>query len=90
MTTEYLDIVFDGPPSHESGRFVEIEDDKGASVNFGEWIQRKDGYWVLRLWADPHTHVAGEGKTLDEIDKCRRCGHDIRHPIHASKNQILS
>lgn len=42
------------------------------------------------LWFDPeftavgptHTHVADDGKTLDEIDRCRRCGHDIRHPIH--------
>jgi hypothetical protein len=25
-----------------------------------------------------------------DIDKCARCGRDIRHPIHASKNQILT
>lgn len=42
------------------------------------------------LWLDPefsavgptHIHVAGDGKTLDEIDVCKRCGHNIRHPIH--------
>lgn len=45
----YLDIVFDGPPSHEPGRFVEVEDSHGCSVNAGEWLQRPDGYWVLRL-----------------------------------------
>jgi hypothetical protein len=47
--TTYYDIVFDGPPSHESGRFVEVEDDQQRSVKIGEWVQRDDGYWVLRI-----------------------------------------
>lgn len=46
-----IDIVFDGPPSHESGRFVEVETLDGKSVNVGEWIQRPDGFWALRLIA---------------------------------------
>ena len=45
----YVDIVFDGPPSHESGRFVEVENSKGASIRFGEWVQRPDGFLALRL-----------------------------------------
>jgi len=44
-----IDIVFDGPPSHESGRFVEVEDASGKSIKFGEWIKRDDGYWALRI-----------------------------------------
>lgn len=44
----YIDIVFDGPPSHISGRFVEVEDETGASISIGEWAQ--DGvYWRLRI-----------------------------------------
>lgn len=43
-----IDIVFDGPPAHESGRFVEVEIE-GKSVSVGEWIERPDGYWVLRI-----------------------------------------
>jgi hypothetical protein len=46
---DYIDIVFDGPPSHEAPRFVEVENSAGASINVGEWLQRPDGYWVLRL-----------------------------------------
>ena len=46
---KYVDIVFDGPPSHESGRFVEVEDESGASIKFGEWVNRGDGYWALRV-----------------------------------------
>ncbi len=44
-----IDIVFDGPPSEPAPRFVEVENDKGESIRAGEWIERPDGYWVLRL-----------------------------------------
>ncbi len=66
-----IDIVFDGPPSHESGRFVEVEDNSGASINFGEWVERDDGYWVLRI---PDSRSAlTEGALKDAvIDAARR------------------
>jgi hypothetical protein len=43
-----IQIVFDGPPGHDGGRFVEVEQG-GESLVFGDWIQRDDGYWVLEL-----------------------------------------
>ena len=43
-----INIIFDGPPSHESGRFVEVETDDGAGISVGKWIDRKDGLWSLR------------------------------------------
>ena len=46
---EDIRIVFDGPPSHESGRFVEVEDAQGRSINIGEWKERDDGLWELRI-----------------------------------------
>ena len=46
--TKAINIIFDGPPGHDSGRFVEVETDDGKSINAGEWIQ--DGnYWKLRI-----------------------------------------
>ena len=42
-----IHIVFDGPPGHEPGRFVEVEDANGISIKFGEWKHRDDGYWAL-------------------------------------------
>ncbi|HQT89101.1 MAG TPA: hypothetical protein PK677_11190 [Acidiphilium sp.] len=42
-------IVFDGPPGPKSGRFVEVEDANGTSFNAGEWHERSDGLWELRL-----------------------------------------
>lgn len=50
--SQHIDIVFDGPPGPEAGRFVEVEDHAGRSICFGNWLQREDGYWVLRLPQD--------------------------------------
>ena len=41
-------ILFDGPPSHESGRFIEVENEKGESISLGEWVHDGD-YWVLQF-----------------------------------------
>ena len=49
MANDYIDIVFDGPPSHESGRFIEVEDAESKSISIGEWVHRPDGYWALRI-----------------------------------------
>jgi hypothetical protein len=48
----FVDIVFDGPPGPEAGRFVEVENEMGDSIalaEIGEWVQRADGYWALRI-----------------------------------------
>ena len=47
--SDYIDIVFDGPPANESGRFIEVEDSNGNSISIGEWIHRPDGFWALRI-----------------------------------------
>jgi hypothetical protein len=44
-----IDIVFDGPPSHQAGRFVEVEDAQGHGISIGTWIDRGDGMWALRI-----------------------------------------
>lgn len=59
-----IDIVFDGPPGPEGGRFVEVEQE-GVSVCLGVWIHRPDGYWALRF--RPVTALlANEGGVEDE------------------------
>jgi hypothetical protein len=45
----YIDIVFDGPPSHKAPGFVEVENAAGQSISIGEWVHRDDGYWALRI-----------------------------------------
>jgi len=44
-----INIIFDGPPGHDAGCFVEVETDDGKSVNAGKWIERDDGLWALRI-----------------------------------------
>ena len=45
-----IDIVFDGPPGPVAGRFVEVEDSDRCGIgDVGEWIERDDGFWALRL-----------------------------------------
>ena len=44
-----IDVVFDGPPGPNPGRFVEVEDEAGRSIDVGKWVERPDGYWALRI-----------------------------------------
>ncbi len=44
-----LQIIFDGPPGPESGRFVEVEDENGHGVNAGDWQEEPNGPWALVL-----------------------------------------
>lgn len=57
-----INIIFDGPPAPESGRFVEVEDDNGHGLHVGEWIERLDGLWALRITELP----AGTKQELQE------------------------
>lgn len=65
MADDYIDILFDGPPSHESGRFVEVENSEQESIDFGKWIDRGDGYWALRI---PHPKVHYKKGWYEAID----------------------
>ena len=49
---QYIDIVFDGPPGPESGRFVEVESPPGTSIRLGVWIELDGGLWALRVRKD--------------------------------------
>lgn len=66
-------VIFDGPPSHESGRFVEVETEDGKSVSVGKWEKRGD-YWQLGpLYAFPLGVSEGEiiercAKVCDELE----------------------
>ena len=49
-----INIVFDGPPGPEAGRFVEVETDDGNGINIGRWHERDDGMWILRIHELPN------------------------------------
>jgi len=82
-SVQAINIVFDGPPSHQSGRFVEVETDDGHSINIGEWLQRPDG-------ADhPWTHEIGTGRWGGKSDKVRLTKVDPTVVIEASADAAL-
>jgi len=56
---DHIDIVFDGPPGHQSGRFVEVENDKGKSIELGTWVKRDDGFWALRIKREDREALQG-------------------------------
>lgn len=49
MQVRTVQIVFDGAPGPEAGRFVEVENEAGSSIKLGTWVKRPDGYWALRF-----------------------------------------
>jgi hypothetical protein len=70
-------FVFDGPPGHVSGRFVEVEDDAGTSVAsigtseglvLGGWKQEGD-LWILSIHAAPSTERAALRAALVEAQR---------------------
>lgn len=79
---DFIDVVFDGPPSHTSGRFVEVEDAARASIGVGVWIDRGDGMWALRI--TPAAFTAENPQVIVKYDSnyevtqlvCPRCGKD--------------
>ncbi len=48
-SVQAINIVFDGPPAPEGGRFVEVGTDDGHSISIGQWLERSDGYCALRI-----------------------------------------
>ena len=70
-----INIIFDGPPGPVCGRFVEVETDDGRSINAGEWIDRGDGMWALRI-----TELPAEGET----EFVAALGADVTIPLESS------
>jgi len=63
---EPLYVIFDGPPSHESGRFVEVETADGKSVNAGTWENHSGKYWRLGpLYREPQASRLETGAMTD-------------------------
>lgn len=73
---KYVNLLFDGPPGSEAGRFIEAEDEDGISLSVGQWIEPSDdAYWRLRITAQPtlnnlseeiHDNAAAHGFWPDE------------------------
>jgi hypothetical protein len=47
--TKFVDFVFESNEHNSELTFIEVENDAGKSIALGEWVQRPDGYVVLRV-----------------------------------------
>ena len=68
QTAETIAIVFDGPPANESGRFIEVEDSSGASIAAGDWHDRGDGTWELRIEQPRPPQTPRTIETVEELN----------------------
>ena len=82
--TGYVDIVFDGPPDPEAGRFVEVENADGSGVKLGNWVERGDGHWALRVTREDIEEVLGgaagaitEAQRLQELLTAEPTGVEV-------------
>ena len=69
----FIDIVVQGAPGApepESGKFIEVENLEGRSIRIGEWIDRGDGYFALRIpvAALPAAGGPTENRPLDRTE----------------------
>ena len=94
-----INIILDAAPDHESGRFVEVEDDDGRSISIGEWTERDDGYWGLRIEMDSErlrSENLAANKRIEEL-KAQLAEEKLHHQhtleydnevIHDMKKQL--
>jgi hypothetical protein len=62
-SSDYIDIVFTAPPGPgDECVFVEAENTRGESIRVGEWVERTDGFWALRI---PSKHAEIERLTAE-------------------------
>jgi len=54
---------------------VEVETDDGAPINAGKWIDRGDGYWVLKITDLPNTPPNTKLNPKQAICICKSVGN---------------
>ena len=90
--TEKIRIVFDGPPGHLAGRFIEAENEKGESIS-GKWVHegiKEERKWYLEFpklyglvsYCTTHDTYPAEG------DPCWECAnpHIIAADLSAARD----
>lgn len=82
-----IQIRFDGPPEHEAGRFVEVEDAQGASICIGEW--RQDGDDWLLVMDDPRAlRAENERLTKDLANRDRILNNVVSWAVEEDSDNI--
>lgn len=88
-----IHFLFDGPPGPEGPRFIESETPDGRSINAGEWHERPDGLWELRVAVpiginDRHGDPVHVGDTL-RFDEEEWGGSDSTFKVELVDGEIV-
>lgn len=68
-----INILFSGPPGPSGCEFVDAETDDGKPIRVGEWIERPDGYWAIRITELPKGNGTQRTCPLDPSrDECEQ------------------
>jgi len=84
-TTDDIFVVFDGPPSHNSCRFVETESPSGQGISVGEWIERADGYWALKIPVSGAKRIA---ELEHERDRLRQRAENLQQLYEQREQEV--
>lgn len=83
----FIDIVHSVPPGPDS-TLVEVEDEDGRGMRLGEWVERQDGTWALRI------HAGDIEATMlprrERATNCPRCDSPDpkRHPAMQFEGEV--
>lgn len=88
-TPSTVEIVFDGPPGAEPGRFIEVEQD-GKSISFGRWVDRGDGTWALRLPANARLIAAAPDLLAEHRRTLAQLKRMAKMTAHLTKTDPLA
>lgn len=61
----FIEIIFDASNGPMNMVFVEVENEKGQSVNVGEWHNQAEGYSALRIPLGQSTAGSQEGRDVE-------------------------
>ncbi len=68
----FIEIIFDASNGPMNMVFVEVENEKGQSVNVGEWHDQAEGYSALRIPLGQSTARSKEGRLREALEKIAR------------------
>ena len=78
--TPGLYVLFDGPPGHLSGRFVEVEDQDGNGASVG-WLNEGD-FWALGPFV--------RAEVVASYDRVQAYGESIEQIVYAVEARCMA
>ena len=85
--SDKIHVVFDGPPSHKSGRFIEVETPDGKSCKCGEWKLYGGGISHLVISVDDIRSANGRAPKSNAVNALSRLVECVTD--HAKTGEVI-